>query len=516
MENLLLTVSPLMKKTFFLIGALGLLTSAGIAHGSDERVWIEKIWDDVSDVGTTTLGQDDKLIIQLGSTENSTEVDLGSISIRNNVITTTGGNAAISSAVTPDDPDASFKTYTYGALHLADDANVKLSGNNTDWSYTGTLSLGEKARLHLDKRYLAVTGLPYASMGAGSEIVLSAPDAEGTSRGFLSFGPSNQNTWDALTVEGAYGEAGYVRNTSDSVATLGTETAVDVEYVNTVLTVQGDEVTTPIVAKMGNAAIINQSKGDGTIVVSGGVAAGFSTAVTQVNTGVGESTGGDIVLLNRGSEVQKMDSLLIGLNRTVAAKQGNADSEAAVIEINAYDVAKDYDVVNGSDGAPGLLVMEEGAALDADLILGTGNVDEAVLFVNGYALDMCGNDVTLDSGIMIYDPSWYGTERLLFTNVDTLTLGNVKYDNKYFDYHYEIEAGEFFSSNYENYEGWLTSVELPTFNADGTRTGWFIEYRDNGNGTGNVYLTYNTVPEPTTATLSLLALAGLAARRRRK
>jgi hypothetical protein len=54
--------------------------------------------------------------------------------------------------------------------------------------------------------------------------------------------------------------------------------------------------------------------------------------------------------------------------------------------------------------------------------------------------------------------------------------------------------------------------------AEGIQTETLASY--NGNMNGNAALTYvvNTVmiPEPATATLSLLALAGLAARRRRK
>ncbi len=61
-------------------------------------------------------------------------------------------------------------------------------------------------------------------------------------------------------------------------------------------------------------------------------------------------------------------------------------------------------------------------------------------------------------------------------------------------------------------------------NADGTMNYWHEDKNNNANGwhTGLktdapiIQLTAKAVPEPTTATLSLLALAGLAARRRRK
>lgn len=53
------------------------------------------------------------------------------------------------------------------------------------------------------------------------------------------------------------------------------------------------------------------------------------------------------------------------------------------------------------------------------------------------------------------------------------------------------------------------------FSAGSSLAGYYqsIDYKINGN---NVVLSVRLVPEPTTATLSLLALAGLAARRRRR
>ena len=111
---------------------------------------------------------------------------------------------------------------------------------------------------------------------------------------------------------------------------------------------------------------------------------------------------------------------------------------------------------------------------------------------------------------------------LLFTNVDSLTLGAIEYDNKYFDFREGIAASTFFSTEQKN-TPFCDSFSAPTVDEEGNKKGWFIEYRDDGKGkgTGDVYLAYNTikaanVPEPTTATLSLLALAGLAARRRRR
>lgn len=534
-----------MKKSFLLVGTLGLLTAAGAAVGS-ERTWVENKWESESDIGNVTLDKDDKLIIDLGNTEGNKEVDVGAASISNGVIVEADGIAYLpgekvineggkeeqkGSNCTPDDANASPLAYTYGALELANNANVKFSKSDS-WSYVGTLALGNDATLYLDERSLAVTGVPYVSMGAGAEIKLGArKENDSTSpQGRLSFGASNQPIWDAVVVKGAHGSDGYIRNTSGTAATLGTETAANVEYHNVVLQVQGDEPQTPIVAKMSNAAIMNQCLNDGEIIVSGGTAADNTTAVTQISTGVRETYGGNVTLLNRGDSTQIVETLLIGSHK-VTAKQGGAESQAAVIQIDAYDATKRYDF-GGMDETPGLVVWAEGAQLDADLMLGLGDVDKTVYFHNYCALDMCGNDVTLNSGILIYAyhlaDEEVGTEVLLFSNVDVLTLGSNTYDGSadYFDYTSKIAAATYFSSSQKTSQtGLLVSVNDLTTNDDGSVKGWFIEYRDNNknDGTGDVYLTYNVisaasdnVPEPTTATLSLLALAALAARRRRK
>ena len=113
-------------------------------------------------------------------------------------------------------------------------------------------------------------------------------------------------------------------------------------------------------------------------------------------------------------------------------------------------------------------------------------------------------------------------EILLFSNVGSLTLDGLKLDEKYFSRDKEIAASTYFSTSANTT---FYKVDAPTGEA-GNMEGWFIEYRPNSNSltrsgeatTGDVYLTYkvakvaeDNVPEPTTATLSLLALAGLAA-----
>ena len=266
-------------------------------------------------------------------------------------------------------------------------------------------------------------------------------------------------------------------------------------------------------------------------------------AVTQINTG-DQVTGGNVVLLNR-EKTLNMDALRIADGRTITAKQGDqTTSESALIKLNAYrsENLDSNDVYFAYAPAYGL-ETGAGATLDADLELGTGNMDEVVFFTPyvesfdymktpdiisdtepyAYGLNLAGNDLTLQSGILLYDfltsTPEAPAEILLFTNVDSLTLKGMVYDDVYFDYKSQIAASTYFSTNYQlSDDQWLFgSVEAPIITEDSV-SGWYIEYRNNGNGTGNVYLAYNTlnIPEPASAMLGLVGMVALSFRRRRK
>ena len=155
------------------------------------------------------------------------------------------------------------------------------------------------------------------------------------------------------------------------------------------------------------------------------------------------------------------------------------------------------------------LIFEEGATLDANLILGAGNTEEAVVFgswsleetaymakdSSSMGLKMDGNNVTLRQGIALM--AWIDeaptapSEILLFSNVDQLTLdGRKTFDGEYFTYESGISAAEYFSTSLtdgKTLNGYHLSLSEP--DADGK--GWYIEYRAIGNGesgNGNVYL----------------------------
>ena len=135
----------------------------------------------------------------------------------------------------------------------------------------------------------------------------------------------------------------------------------------------------------------------------------------------------------------------------------------------------------------GTLTAGTGATLNANLVFTAGST----LALSG-TLTM-GSDVALQSGMALelsdalLEALYGGTAIDIFTGVDALTLD-----------------GEQITDGYSG-------------NADGVFSGLSQDYTYTmAFNNGVVSLSAGMVPEPTTATLSLLALATLAARRRRR
>ena len=509
-----------------------------------------------------------KLVLALGdSSKEDGCVDLGNVQISNGVIKYTDNGVAKSpddggSGYAPDDASASPLTYSYGILELAENSYVKLSETSINgsvttadmqnitkgWAFVGSLQLGKNARLALDNRSLSVTGQPYTSLGTGARIDILKD-------GVISFGASNEGTWDAIVLSGADGKTGTIINTStsDHTAVLGTSSAKDVEFRDVVLTTQGYTPNITIAAKLGGAHVYanSSSRTTTTVTFTGDKADGYDKAIKQLRTGDGFSNGkASVYLLNREENVV-FDSLIIGSKHTVGVFQEGEEKEVSTVSVEAYSQELSNEgfyeylsfPVNG-------LYSYRYSELEANLSLGVSEMSQWVSFApalnikaygqtvrtEGYGLNMLGNHVKLVGNIALtayYDysqPQNEDSEILLFYNVASLTLLDTVYDeNKemnYFDYTAGIAAATIFSTSAETPVHdyfYYSSFDEPT-EENGSLTGWFIEYRDNGeqNGTGDVYLVYrapkkmDSVPEPATGTLSLLALAALAARRRRR
>ena len=495
-----------------------------------------------------TNNRDKKLILALGdSSREDGFVDLGGLQISNGVIVYSGGAALApgdkgGSGYAPDNADAKPLTYSYGILELATNAFVKLgvlgNGNNPidnitkGWSFIGSLQLKENSRLSLENRSLAVTGTPYTSLEKGARIDI-------LKGAVLSFGASNESTWDAIVMQGINKGSGSIINTSNSSAELGTPSAGNVEFRDVLITTQGYSDIT-MAAKLGGVNVYaNSTYGtSSTVTLTGGVADGHEKGIKQLRTGDQTSiTKAKVNLHNRGESVT-LDSLIIGRNHTVGARKEGAYSGVSTISIEAYNPSLESEDFSELWAANGLYSYRY-SELEANLSLGIAEATQCVVFTpalsivaygktdrtEGYGLNMLGNNVELVDNIVIYDyytqPQETDSEILLFTNVNALTLHNTVYDERYFDYTAGIAASEFFATAASTPD-FYGSFDDPTYE-NGSLTGWFVEYRANGqdDGTGDVYLTYrapklDSIPEPSSASLSLLALVAIAARRRRK
>ena len=135
-----------------------------------------------------------------------------------------------------------------------------------------------------------------------------------------------------------------------------------------------------------------------------------------------------------------------------------------------------------------------GVTLNADLVMKSGATLKVADTVQ------MGSDVRLESGLKLAGAQYdtlnslkVGEKVTLFSGVDSLFLGSSTVASDAITLDDRVLANEYFSNLADSY---------------------FLVY-DTTAGVGQGELSIAMIPEPTTATLSLLALAGLAARRRR-
>ena len=188
-----------------------------------------------------------------------------------------------------------------------------------------------------------------------------------------------------------------------------------------------------------------------------------------------KANGGDITIFSASSvEVQE---IVLGAGNTLSTYTGTSAGEETFL------------VLKGTADAPATLEAYTGATLNANL-----SVSNTTITLNGGALQMgsyllMGGGNTL-SGIDL-SSAWQENSITLFTGVDAFMMSTDALS---------LTASDFFS-NAELVNGY---------------GGYNYKVLYGGGDNAAVELVRTATPEPTTATLSLLALMGLAARRRRK
>lgn len=219
-------------------------------------------------------------------------------------------------------------------------------------------------------------------------------------------------------------------------------------------------------------------KGEGTQVFSGDMSQ-FHGSV-DVEAGV-------LNILNAASVAVK--DVTIGANGTLGVYNGG--TATADTEHEGTLTIKD---------AQSLTAKGAGATLNANLVMETGSTLD-VHGTEGEGLSM-GSAITLNMGMNLSSADFAnvtglmeGERYILFNGVDELTLTGSAYNHFTAPITLEVQ------------------VDAADYYNNLARGQYFLVY--DGSNVGNVAI-FSTVPEPATSTLGLLALAALAARRRRK
>lgn len=197
----------------------------------------------------------------------------------------------------------------------------------------------------------------------------------------------------------------------------------------------------------------------------------------------------------------------IGAAKTVSAT-GNVGQEYKKATLNVSSLLKAEGYKGDEEGKDyyskidANLNLAVGVTLDVSAAKGTGGIDmqgNVVAFSGEYG------DAPLTLSQTDYEQAWAmekGGMYDLFHDVSAFAMytGSEPWTDPISE-DWQMDASQFFSNLKE---GWFYLCYSGAATAGG-----------NGNNVGTIYL-YSLVPEPTTGTLSLLALAALAARRRRK
>ncbi|MBQ3239680.1 MAG: hypothetical protein IJB00_00690 [Akkermansia sp.] len=194
------------------------------------------------------------------------------------------------------------------------------------------------------------------------------------------------------------------------------------------------------------------------------------------------ASAGDLTVLQVATALQ-LDELVVGESHAVSAYTGTELLEAQEAEIRVSSKAE----------------FAAGARLNANLTLESGSTLKVAQ--GGVQL---GSTLTLQQGLTLDETTLArvhtlsaGESHTLFSGVDTLRLATSESEYQVLS---NTDSSILASTYFQN----ISSDYLLTFTVD----------KDSAAG-GTLALTM-AVPEPTTATLSLLALAGLLSRRRRK
>ncbi len=367
------------------------------------------------------------------------------------------------------------KDYTW----VAADSSSKITGSygltksgagtlriKTAMDYTGTTEV-QNGRLVLEKdSTLNGSFINNAEVEIASHISLK----KYSGKGITSIGEASSLSMGSITVTKGAGQA--------DAELQGSSDAGDYSLGNTKYEIRNGKVTatgttdTVIDNKLTRTDVVNNSTR--TLVLNN---AGNTLSSVEARTG-------DVAVFNKATH--EMEQLMMGDNRTVGFfKYDDQSYEATITITKAAQFGKnttllaDFELKSGAS-----LMMTDTVTMGSDIILNAGAILEGDAYDKAFTL----TDI--------------GAKLVLFDSVDYLILKQGDTKDKYAAGALTTESKVLASTYFKN----LSS-----------RNDLYITF-DNLNG-GQVSLTVGealVVPEPATATLSLLALAAMAARRRRR
>lgn len=260
-------------------------------------------------------------------------------------------------------------------------------------------------------------------------------------------------------------------------------------------TIANKLVSSKVVNNSSNASVLTVSNDDNTLV---GIEAQKGNILIQNAASSKDSLksikaeGGDVTLQNLTAQTGlSLNELVIGNSKTVSALTDGSNA------VNAQE----RNVAAISIAADGKLTAGVGATLNANLTMQSGStldVQQGGLSL-GCSLTLNNGEDFVLHGATVTDGKL--ENYILYTGVDSFVLNGATI----------TDMGWYDAKDVQLDRNIISSII-----ADGESLDLVNHSYVFGFWNGTVSLAESTVPEPTTATLSLLALAGLAARRRRK
>ncbi|MDO4953574.1 MAG: LamG-like jellyroll fold domain-containing protein [Akkermansia sp.] len=412
--------------------------------------------------------------------------------------------------------DHSYGVQSNGRIILEE----ALADYTTYFVQSGDVSVGEVLDLHELTNTFYVSGGTLYIDGAYSNLNITVTDS-GTISGYttpaevtivpeaeVTFEEGIEDTNNGVTFSSSEGGV-VVKNTDGPAGGEAFKYTIDqtsAQVTADVLRVNSEEDVT-IANQLDVTTIVNEAAdGESTLKLTHSSAAENVENVRAIR--------GDIAFANVEEEASiELKELTIGTNKTV----GFNTSE------NVFDETHEATVVIAAATAPeaqdgGVLNVLEGATLNANLVMEAGSTLDVSYAQDSHGLIM-GSSVTLKEGVLLQDSLHVGPSQ----DMNAFLFDYFKGEGAPEYYYLYDSVEELYIQQGAEVKRFtqLDFVNWRNFDMDASRV--FTELDEN-----TYALVYNwdpihknvvalrLLPEPTTGTLSLLALCALAARRRRK